>query len=41
MSTNLRLSRVMAKKLFAQTIPEKIFGTRKRNPVKLDKTRKG
>ena len=30
----------MTKNLFTQTIPNKIFGTKYGNPVKLDRTRK-
>ena len=35
-----RLGRVRTKNLLAQTIPDKIFGTKWRNPVKLDRKRK-
>ena len=35
-----RLDRVGVKNLLAETTPEKIFGTKERNPVKLDKTSK-
>ena len=34
------LGRVRAKNLLAQTIPDKIFGTKWSNPVKLDKKKK-
>ena len=34
------LSRVSIKNLLAQTIPEKMFGTKWSNPVQLDKNRK-
>ena len=35
-----RLGRVITKFLLAQTIPDKVFGTKKRNPVNLDKKMK-
>ena len=34
------LGRVRTKNLLAQTIPDKIFGTKCSNPVKLDKKKK-
>ena len=34
------LSRVRAKNLLAQTIPDKIFGTKWSNPLKVDRRRK-
>ena len=34
------LGRVWTKDLLAQTIPDKIFGTKWSNPVKLDRKRK-
>ena len=34
------VSRIRTKNVLAQTIPDKIFGTKWTNPVKLDKRRK-
>ena len=35
-----KLGQVRTKNLFVQTIPDKIFGTKWSNPVKLDRKRK-